>query len=401
MAFAPSTFLLPAQNAHHAALFHRFCSPTRASPARVQHCPPRYCRVAMHQFNTADEHLAPDVHADLSIQTFRSPGDHVHEAHASIENLPSMEGDGNDGIASGGGSGGHSDRGDSGESGDEDVNDILAQFGKTTQDLPSDLKGLSGASLTAYLKSTSSGIPAWLARFWPGWRLRIAADPEFPFKVLMEETIGLGLASSGMIAARGKDILSELDFAFCDIAVGATLNFMLVYLLTPAYGASTGGMLSRLPANMFATGAHALPVRLAAFMYKGILFASCGFAGSVVGTSLTQALIGLRRVVSKMRGKDSDYAEKVLPNVLINSSAWAGFMFISSNPRYQLLAGLERALFSLAPEAVAKVGSGVLRTGNNVLGGANWVLWARAIGLQKSAEKNAEETSSNNAPKVE
>ncbi|XP_028213190.1 probable serine/threonine-protein kinase PBL28 isoform X1 [Glycine soja] len=44
-----------------------------------------------------------------------------------------------------------------------------------------------------------------------GWRSRIVADPQFPFKVLME----------------------ELDFVFSTLVVGSILNFILMYLLAP------------------------------------------------------------------------------------------------------------------------------------------------------------------------
>lgn len=280
------------------------------------------------------------------------------------------------GGSSSGGKGGDDD-------GNEDATAILRRYGRT-EDLTPDLSGLSTSQLKAYLEATSHPFPAWLSKIWPGFRRRVAADPDFPFKLLMEETMGLGLAASGMIAARGKNILSELDFAFCDIAVGGTLNFLLVYLLTPAIGASQGRF-AALPANVFSQGSYSLMARTGTFFYKGSVFAACGFAGSLLGTSLAQTLIFGRRAVKKMRGVEGG-TEKVLPNVGLTSLAWAGFMLVSSNPRYQTLAGFERVLFGMAPEKVAKVGSAALRAGNNVMGGANWVWWARFIGLQQKSE---------------
>lgn len=289
---------------------------------------------------------------------------------------------------SGGGSYGSSGGRERNEDGDADNpnrDDVLKTFGKTDTDIPADLRILSPSQLGSYLRATKSGFGAWLARSWPGWRRRVAADPEFPFKVLMEETMGLGLAASGMIAARGKKILSEIDLAFCDIAVGGTLNFILVYLLAPTVGARASS-LSNLPANLFVKGSYPLHSRIVGFLYKGTLFSICGFAGSVVGSTLSQSLIAARRAVTAIRHPDQELPEKALPNVFINSAAWAGFMFISSNPRYQTVAGVERFLFSVAPDSVAKVSCGLLRTANNVLGGAHWVWWAKAIGLQKSDE---------------
>lgn len=293
------------------------------------------------------------------------------------------------GGAVGGGGGGGGNRDDDDGSGSTPSDDqILSDFSLARDDLPADVRTLSGPALSAYLNATRNGLSRWLAGAWPGWRRRVAADPDFPFKVLMEETVGLALAASGMIAARGKNILAELDFAFCDIAVGGTLNFILVYLLTPAFGARAGGgALAKLPANLFAGGDYSLAMRAGGFLYKGALFAGCGFVGSLLGTSASQGLLLLRRAAGALSGKKAEggnaEGDKELPNVVVNSAAWAGFMFVSSNPRYQAVAGMERALFAVAPEAVAKVCSGALRTGNNVLGGAVWVWWARAIGLQK------------------
>lgn len=306
------------------------------------------------------------------------PNDTVFHPREEIAQPPS-------GSAGAGGESG----GESGDDGEDGNAALLRQFGRADEVLPAEVAALPVAELTAYLEATRNGFVRWLAKIWPGWRRRVAADPDFPFKVLMEETVGLGLAASGMIAARGKDILKEIDFAFCDIAVGGTLNFILVYLLTPAVvvgGAAKSGSLARLgkltaqlPANVFTAGGYSIGQRLASFFYKGALFAVCGFAGSLVGTSLSQVLVLVRRAVSS---KDGETVEKPLPNVAVNSAAWAGFMFLSSNPRYQTVAGLERVLFTFAPDAVAKAGSGALRTANNVLGGAIWVWWARAIGLQ-------------------
>jgi hypothetical protein len=243
--------------------------------------------------------------------------------------------------------------------------------------------------------ASGGSLGGFISRVWPGWRRRVAADPDFPFKVLMEETVGLGLAASGMIAARGKDILNELDFAFCDVAVGATLNFILVYLLSPvalvpgaAPASGWSKVISTLPANVFAAGSYSLSQRVGGFMYKGLLFGVCGFLGSLVGASISQGLVELRRTMAKRKG--GELVEKPFPNLAVTSAAWAGFMFLSSNPRYQTVAGLERALFANVPEAVAKVGCASARTLNNVIGGAIWVWWARALGIQASPKAESD-----------
>lgn len=283
----------------------------------------------------------------------------------------------------GGGDGGEWFRDDSEEPSARQ--DVLAQHGKTEADIPQDIRGLKASDLNEYLKATRGGLTAWLARLWPGWRRRVAADPEFPFKVLMEETVGLGLTASGMIAAKGRRILAELDFALCDLCVGATMNFLLVYLLTPAFSArANSSLIARLPASLFAEGQYSILARLGGYLYKGALFSGCGFAASIIGTTASQGLVSVRRAIGSAQGEKATDSYPPLPNVFVNSTAWAGFMFVSSSPRYQAVAGLERLLFGFAPETVAKIGSGALRTANNIIGGATWVAWVDAIGLQKT-----------------
>ncbi len=123
-----------------------------------------------------------------------------------------------------------------------------------------------------------------------------------------------------------------------------------------------------LPANVFIAGQYSLLTRVVAFLCKGALFAVAGFAGSLVGTAASQGLIGIRRAVAP-----NSAPEKPISNVVANWAAWVGFMLLSANRRYQVVAGAERALFALAPGAVAKMSSAALRTENNIAGGAIWV----------------------------
>lgn len=96
--------------------------------------------------------------------------------------------------------------------------------------------------------------------------------------------------------------------------------------------------LALLPANIFAEGSYSLKQRIGAGVYKGVLFGLCGFMGSVGGTSLAYLLFLVRRITNPSSAKDG----KELPNVLANSLGWASFMFVSTNPRYQLVNGFEQ-----------------------------------------------------------
>ncbi|KAJ6835896.1 putative protein RETICULATA-RELATED 3, chloroplastic [Iris pallida] len=65
--------------------------------------------------------------------------------------------------------------------------------------------------------------------FFSGWRSRVAADPEFPFKVLMEEVVGVSATAVGDMASRPNFGLSELDLVLSTLVVGSIVNFVLMY----------------------------------------------------------------------------------------------------------------------------------------------------------------------------
>lgn len=267
------------------------------------------------------------------------------------------------------------------------------------------MRAAAPADAAAYLRATRGVVGGFLARVWPAWRRKVLGDPAFPFKLLMEETIGLGLAASGMVAARGPNIMNELDLCACDIAVGGTLNFILTWMLTPsapvagaaaaaAAVAASPSTIARavgaLPANVFSAGPYTVAQRAGAMVYKGGLFSVAGFAGALVGSSTSAALVGLKRrraAATLAAGGGVALVEEPLPSVWATSAAWAGYMFLCANPRYQLLAGVERVAFAAAPLRLAQAVSAAGRTVNNIAGGSLWVVWARAIGLQKAPAK--------------
>ncbi|KAJ4704194.1 protein RETICULATA-RELATED 3, chloroplastic-like [Melia azedarach] len=216
-----------------------------------------------------------------------------------------------------------------------------------------------------------------------GWRSRVAADPQFPFKVLMEQLVGVTACVLGDMACRPNFGLNELDFVFSTLVVGSIMNFTLMYLLAPTMGSSAAsqtlpGIFSSCPTGyMFEPGTYSIPSRVGTFVFKGIVFASVGFAAGLVGTALSNGLIKLR----KKMDPDFETPNKPPPTVL-NALTWAVQMGISSNFRYQTLNGVEFLLEKSVPEAVFKSSVVVLRCLNNVLGGMSFVMLARLTGSQ-------------------
>jgi len=110
---------------------------------------------------------------------------------------------GGDGISrrSGGGGGG-------GEGGDEEAEEELAALLQKTNlklsDLPAGARALPTAILCRFISAFSNPVNRFLIEIWPAWRDKMIADPEFAYKMFVEETVGLGLAMAGTAAARGK-----------------------------------------------------------------------------------------------------------------------------------------------------------------------------------------------------
>ncbi|PWA57649.1 hypothetical protein CTI12_AA409540 [Artemisia annua] len=244
-----------------------------------------------------------------------------------------------------------------------------------------------------------------------GWRSRVAADPQFAFKVLMEEVVGVSSAVLGDMASRPNFGLNELDFVFSTLVVGSILNFTLMYLLAPTLG-STSTTLPFIFANcptshMFEPGPFSVMNRLGTLVYKGTLFAAVGLGAGLAGTALSNGLIKMRK---KM---DPNFeSPNKPPPMLLNAVTWAIHMGVSSNLRYQTLNGIEFLLAKAVPPAIhmgvssnlryqtlngiefllAKAVPPVvfkssvigLRMANNVLGGMTFVMLARLTGSQSS-----------------
>ncbi|KAL0410454.1 UNVERIFIED_CONTAM: protein RETICULATA-RELATED 3, chloroplastic [Sesamum latifolium] len=99
-----------------------------------------------------------------------------------------------------------------------------------------------------------------IGAFVNGWRSRVAADPQFPFKVLMEELVGVSACVLGDMASRPNFGLNELDFVFSTLVVGSIMNFLLMYLLAPTMSSvsqTLPGIFANSPtSHMFEPGAY-------------------------------------------------------------------------------------------------------------------------------------------------
>ncbi|OVA02990.1 Protein of unknown function DUF3411 [Macleaya cordata] len=206
-------------------------------------------------------------------------------------------------------------------------------------------------------ENRSSSIFGLLGLLLNGWRSRVAADPQFPFKVLMEEIVGVSACVLGDMASRPNFGLNELDFVFSTLVVGSIINFVLMYLLAPTMCSTS----STLPAifascpksHMFEPGMYNLLDRCGTFVYKGTVFAAVRFAAGLVGTAISNGLIMMRKIM------DPNFeTPNKPPPIVLNAMTWAIHM-----------GGL--------PPLGFKASVVILRCLNNVLGGVSFVVLAR------------------------
>jgi uncharacterized membrane-anchored protein YitT (DUF2179 family) len=176
-------------------------------------------------------------------------------------------------------------------------------------------------------------------------------DPQFIYKVCVEQVIGVGAAVLGDMSTRPNWGLNELDFVFSTLIVGSLMNFALMYLLAPTTASAAGAVASRGLAKLFdertllkmgAPGGHifekgfSMRGRLVNLGFKAAMFGCIGFCAGLTGTVISNGLIKVRQAL------DPDFKlQNETPNVLLNSLAWTMHMGISSNIRYQALNGLD------------------------------------------------------------
>jgi hypothetical protein len=162
-----------------------------------------------------------------------------------------------------------------------------------------------------------------------------------------------------------------------------------------AANASRSGLsafLSSLPANAFEASSAArsftLQLRAASFVFAGLQYAAIGMAAGVVGTAITYGLLEARKAL------DSTYVpDRPMPPIVSNSAAWAAFMGLSSNTRFQVVEGIERVLplvirGNKVADAALNASIIALRFGNNYWGGVQFIQFMRFLGLHATGEED-------------
>ncbi|XP_054796218.1 protein RETICULATA-RELATED 4, chloroplastic [Prosopis cineraria] len=310
---------------------------------------------------------------------------------------------GGGGIGGGGLSGGGGGGDDGGNAGDDNEKNeailVLAEVGRSLESLPTDLAtaikdGKIPASVVSrFLELEKSPFFRWLLQF-GGFKERLLADDLFLFKVFMECGVGMFTKTAAEYERRREKFFDELEIVFADVVMAILADFMLVYLpaptvsLRPPLSISAGPIAKffhNCPDNAFQVSLSGTPYsliqRVGAILRNGTKLFAVGTASSLVGTAVTNALINAKKAVDKSSAGEIENVP-----ILSTSAAYGVYMAVSSNLRYQVLAGIieQRLLEPLLHQhkLILSAVCFAVRTGNTYLGSLLWVDYARWIGVQ-------------------
>ncbi|KAM1468985.1 hypothetical protein ACFX14_039708 [Malus domestica] len=346
-----------------------------------------------------------NITATPSVQLTASRFTRSHFASAAYGGEPPAGGGGD------GGSGGN-DNNDSDGSGDGDEDRdrnkaealaAMAEAGRSSESLPKDLAAaikagrVPGLIVKRFFELEKSAVFRWLLGF-DGFKERLLADDLFLTKVGIECGVGIFTKTAAELERRRENFTKELDFVFADVVMAIIADFMLVWLPAPTVSlrpplAVSAGRIAKFfygcPDNAFQVAlsgtSYSLLQRIGAIVRNGAKLFAVGTGASLVGTGVTNALINARKALDKSFAGEAEDVP-----ILSTSVAYGVYMAVSSNLRYQVLAGvIEQRLLEPLLHQHKLILSAIcfaVRTGNTFLGSLMWVDYARWIGIQKIRE---------------
>lgn len=241
------------------------------------------------------------------------------------------------------------------------ITSVLQEWGYSMQSLPLILQTaaqmglLSSAQLVRFCAMDNRPtLTRWLARCLPSSASRqvvgrMMADPAFVQKLLIEN----GITAAGTlwyeVEQRGDRFFKELDLVVINTVCLMAASSAMVWAVAP--NRSFGGpslpfqrMLAGMPSNVFdACGPqrqYTMASRITSFAAKSTQMA---VVGGVIGGTMSLLGRGSTALRQKM---DPSYRPSLQPPRASTAAAGlGGFMAISSNFRYQMVAGMDRYLF--------------------------------------------------------
>ncbi|KAJ8551350.1 hypothetical protein K7X08_000720 [Anisodus acutangulus] len=314
-----------------------------------------------------------------------------------------FNGGGNGGGGGGGGDGGNEESGDQKKNKKEALI-ALTEAGRSLESLPKDLQAaiedgrIPGSIVLRYFELEKSPLLAWLLRF-GGFKERLLADDLFLAKLGMECSVGIFTKTAAEYERRRENFFNELEIVAADVVMAVIADFMLVYLPAPTVSlrprmAVDAGRIAKFfnlcPDNAFQMAlpgtSYSLLQRIGAIVRNGTKLFVVGTASSLVGTLVTNAALNAKKAVDKSSAEEVEN----LP-VVATSVAYGVYMAVSSNLRYQIVAGVieQRILEPMLHQHKLMLSAMcfAVRTGNTFLGSLLWVDYARLIGIQKAHDQ--------------
>lgn len=288
-----------------------------------------------------------------------------------------------------------------------EVKDALAAAGKKLESFPADF-----AAALAAGRVSLTALTTWLAleknplyrvllfRGGQGFRERLLGDSLFLNKLAIEVGVGVCTKLAAEKAKRGDNFVVEADFVVANVIMALFADFMLTWLPAPTLPLSAGlpkaasafqKFWQACPDNAFQIATvsrnFSLLQRGGAIVRNGAKLFVVGTGASFIGTGCTNGLVAVRRAMNPDMPKQTEDMDLVK-----QSLAYGLYMSVSSNLRYQILAGIveergiEKVLGHKYPLA-STAASFIARTGNTFVGSLLWVDFVRLVGLQKQAKK--------------
>lgn len=178
---------------------------------------------------------------------------------------------------------------------------------------------------------------------------RMMADPGFVYKAVMEQLLTAGTAFAWEASQRKDRLVKEWDQVLASVATQCAANALTVWALAPSrsFGVQSRSTwqnaLQQLPNNVFDKSGplrdYTLQRRVTSFVYKAAELSAAGCAAGALGGALSNGLVSLRRL-----GNPNYESSTPVPSIPVSALGYGAFMGVSSNLRYQLLAGLDRAM---------------------------------------------------------
>ncbi|XP_027340969.1 protein RETICULATA-RELATED 4, chloroplastic-like [Abrus precatorius] len=335
-------------------------------------------------------------HCSVSTRFLHSPP----AAVSSAENGDGGFTGSGDGDGSGGSGGGGGDEEEERDRNRKEAMLVLAEASRSLDSFPADLAAavmegrVPGSIVLRFFELEESVVLRWLLKF-GGFRERLLADELFLAKLVMECVVVIFTKVAAELERRKEKFTKELDFVVANVVTSIVTGFVLVWFPAPTVSLKppltvSAGPIAKLfygcPDNAFQMAlpgtSYTLLQRIGAIVRNGAKLFVVGTGASLVGISITNALINAQKVVHKTFAPEAEN----LP--LISSSvAYGVYMVVVSNLRYQVLAGIieQRILEPLLHQnkLILTAAYFTVRTANTYWGSLLWVDFARWAGVQK------------------